>query len=102
MKSNIKNYLVRLDERLSAAADPSDRIRLIDDERHRVDRAERALSEWAARECDAPAPTRFSAFDLSILHGELSLRLEFAREDAAKTSSNLWQRERAGEPGSDA
>jgi hypothetical protein len=83
MKPVVLNFLARLDGRLSIAADPQERVRLIDDERHRVDRAERALSEWAAKEGDYPAPTRFSAFDLAILHGELSLRMERAREGEA-------------------
>ncbi|QGM45803.1 hypothetical protein [Methylocystis heyeri] len=81
MKPAILNFLARLDGRLSIALDPQERIRLIDDERHRVDRAERALSEWSARESNCPAPTRFSAFDLAILHGELTLRMERACED---------------------
>ena len=64
-------------------AAPSERIRLIDDERWRVDRLERALSDWAARrQGGREPPTRFSAFDLAVLHGELSMRLEAAREAA--------------------
>jgi hypothetical protein len=81
MKPAVFAYLSRLDAHLAGVGDPRERIRLIDDERHRVDRAERALSEWAARDDDRPAPIRFSAFDLAVLHGELSLRMEQARED---------------------
>ncbi len=82
MSAAVISYLARLDSHLTLVADPCERIRLIDDERYRVDRVERALSEWAAREDERPAPTRFSAFDLAVLHGELSLRMEQAREEA--------------------
>jgi len=83
MKPALGAYLARLDQRLSALACPKQRIRLIDDERHRVDRLERALADWAARtRGETEPPTRYSAFDLAILHGELSLRLEAARDAA--------------------
>jgi hypothetical protein len=82
MRAAVSTYLARLDGHVELVADPRERIRLIDDERYRVDRVERALSEWAAREDERPAPTRFSAFDLAVLHGELSLRMEQAREEA--------------------
>ncbi len=83
MKPSVRAYLARLDAHLAGVPLPKDRIRLIDDERWRVDRLERALSDWAARRHgERPPPTRFSAFDLAILHGELSLRLEAAREAA--------------------
>ena len=83
MKPAVRAYLARLDAHLAAVAAPSERIRLIDDERWRVDRLERALSDWAARrQGDREPPTRFSAFDLAVLHGELSMRLEAAREAA--------------------
>jgi len=81
MKPVISAYLANLDAHLAGVADQKDRLRLIDDERWRVDRLERALSDWAA--CDramSPPPTRFTAFDLAVLHGELSLRLERIRE----------------------
>ena len=68
---------------LARVAAARERVRLIDDERWRVDRLERALSDWAARrQGDREPPTRFSAFDLAVLHGELSMRLEAAREAA--------------------
>jgi hypothetical protein len=81
MKPVVAAYLARLDARLSSVSNVSDRIRIIDDERWRVDRLERALSDWAA--CDrglGSPPTRLSAFDLAVLHGELSLRLETTRD----------------------
>ena len=83
MKPAVRAYLARLDAHLAGVAAPGERIRLIDDERWRVDRLERALSDWAARrQGDREPPTRFSAFDLAVLHGELSMRLEAAREAA--------------------
>ena len=81
MKCVVATYLARLDARLSSVRDLAERIRLIDDERRRVDRLERALSGWAARSCGlGTPPTRLSAFDLAVLHGELSLRLETTRD----------------------
>lgn len=83
MKHALDSYLARLDEHLSVVACPRQRMRLIDDERNRVDRLERALADWAARtRGETEPPTRYSAFDLAILHGELSLRLEDARDAA--------------------
>ena len=43
MKPAVRAYLARLDAHLAAVAAPRERIRLIDDERWRVDRLERAL-----------------------------------------------------------
>lgn len=81
MKRSLAAYLSRLDEHLASVTTLDQRIRLIDDERHRVDRLERSLADWAARtHGESAPPTRFSAFDLAILHGELSLRLEAARD----------------------
>jgi hypothetical protein len=82
MKAAVSAYLARLDAHLAGVAAPMERIRLIDDERWRVDRLERALSDWAARRGGRAPPTRFSAFDLAVLHGELSMRLEAARDAA--------------------
>jgi len=80
VKAALHAYFERLDRHL-AETSPAQRIRLIDDERRRVDRLECALADWTARtHCNAGPPTRFSAFDLAILHGELSIRLERARE----------------------
>ncbi|HMK90202.1 MAG TPA: hypothetical protein VK446_11295 [Methylocystis sp.] len=80
MKPCLDAYLARLDAHLAAVPSRAQRMRLIDDERHRVDRLERALADWAARtRGETEPPTRFSAFDLAILHGELSLRLEATR-----------------------
>jgi hypothetical protein len=87
MKPAAESYLQGLDAHLARVADLDQRIRLLEGERRRVDRLELALSEWAA--CDpnvVPQPTRFSAFDLALLHGALSLRLEAAR--AAKPTQN--------------
>ncbi len=83
MRPSVSAYLARLDAHLATVAAARERVRLIDDERWRVDRLERALSDWAARrDGDRAPPTRFSAFDLAVLHGELSMRLETAREAA--------------------
>lgn len=80
MKSVLGAYLLRLDAHLAAIASLPDRMRLIAEERRRVDRLERALVEWAASACGGGrAPTRFTAFELSLLHGELSMRLEATR-----------------------
>lgn len=84
MKRSLGAYLSRLDQHLAMVASKEQRIRLIDDERHRVDRLEQALADWAARtRGEGEPPTRFSAFDLAILHGELSLRLEAAHDAPA-------------------
>ena len=83
LRPSVRAYLARLDGHLSTVAAPREKMRLIDDERWRVDRLERALSDWAARNHgEQPPPTRFSAFDLAVLHGELSIRLEAARDAA--------------------
>jgi len=83
MRPALGAYLARLDEHLSGVACLRQRMRLIDDERHRVDRLEQALADWAAKtRGEAEPPTRYSAFDLAILHGELSLRLEAVRDAA--------------------
>ena len=83
MRPALSAYLARLDEHLAGVGCPRQRMRLIRDERHRVDRLEQALADWAARtRGETEPPTRYSAFDLAILHGELSLRLEAARETA--------------------
>jgi len=74
-------FLGAFDAHLARIGDPGARVRLIESERDRVDRLERALADWAA--CDravAPQPTRFSAFDLALLHGALTMRLQAARE----------------------
>jgi len=81
MKRALGAYLARLDTHLATVASAQQRMRLIDDERHRVDRLEQALADWAARtRGETEPPTRYSAFDLAILHGELSLRLEAVRD----------------------
>lgn len=83
MKAALGAYLERLDEHLAELTCPRQRQRLIDDERRRVDRLEEALADWAARtRGETGPPTRYSAFDLAILHGELSQRLEAARDAA--------------------
>jgi hypothetical protein len=80
MNPAVTTYLYGLDAHLAGVGDPDKRIYLIEGERRRVDRLERALGQWAA--CDrnlAPQPTRFSAFDLALLHGALTIRLEALR-----------------------
>ena len=81
MNPAVVSYLEGLDAHLAGVGDLEKRISLLDGERLRVERLERALVQWAL--CDrnlAPQPTRFSAFDLAFLHGALSLRLAFARD----------------------
>jgi hypothetical protein len=80
MNPAVQNYLQGLDAHLAGVGDATERIRLLEGERGRVDRLERALGAWAA--CDRnvlPQPTRFSAFELALLHGALSIRLEAER-----------------------
>ena len=80
MNPAVESYLQGLDAHRAGVGEVAERIRLLEGERGRVDRLERALGEWAA--CDRnilPQPTRFSAFDLALLHGALSIRLEAAR-----------------------
>ncbi|MFY9657481.1 MAG: hypothetical protein WAK01_13025 [Methylocystis sp.] len=89
MNSAVVRYLEGLDAHLARAGDLEKRIGLLDGERRRVDRLERALGQWAL--CDrnlAPQPTRFSAFDLAFLHGALSLRLAVARDELARRRSD--------------
>jgi hypothetical protein len=80
MNPAVVSYLEGLDAHLAGGGDLEKRMRLLEGERRRVDRLERALGQWALcdRNC-APQPTRFSAFDLAFLHGALSLRLAVAR-----------------------
>jgi hypothetical protein len=81
MNPAVVSYLEGLDAHLAGVRDVAKRIGLLEGERRRVDRLERALGQWAL--CDrnrAPQPTRFSAFDLAFLHGALSLRLAVARD----------------------
>ncbi len=83
MNPAVTAYLGGLDAHLAGVGDLDERIRLLEGERARVDRLERALGQWAI--CDrnlVPQPTRFSAFDLALLHGALTLRLEAARNEA--------------------
>jgi hypothetical protein len=80
MNPAVAAYLQGLDAHLARVGDLDRRVRLLEGERRRVDRLERALGEWAL--CDrnlAPRPTRFSAFDLALLNGALTMRLEAAR-----------------------
>ncbi len=80
MNPAVVSYLNGLDTHLAGVGDLETRIGLLDGERRRVERLERALGQWAL--CDrnlAPQPTRFSAFDLAFLHGALSSRLAAAR-----------------------
>ncbi len=93
MNPAVESYLQGLDAHLSGVRDSTERISLLEGERRRVDRLERALGEWAA--CDRnifPQPTRFSAFDLALLHGALSIRLEVAR--ASRGSRKKWRQRR--------
>ncbi|ARN79888.1 hypothetical protein [Methylocystis bryophila] len=76
----VRSYLRRLDAHLARVSDVGQRIRLLDGERERVDRLERALSRWALCDCNfRPQPTRFSAFDLALVHGALIIRLKTAQ-----------------------
>jgi hypothetical protein len=82
MNPSVETYLQGLDAHLAGVADFDKRIRLLEGERRRVDRLERALGDWVL--CDrnlVPQPTRFSAFDLALLHGALTIRLEAARAE---------------------
>ena len=80
MNFAVESYLEGLDAHLTGVGDCDKRISLLEGERRRVDRLERALGDWAL--CDrnrVPQPTRFSAFDLALLHGALTVRLEAVR-----------------------
>jgi hypothetical protein len=82
MNPSVETYLQGLDAHLAGVAEFDKRIRLLEGERRRVDRLERALGDWAL--CDrnlVPQPTRFSAFDLALLHGALTIRLAAARAE---------------------
>jgi len=90
MNRAVASYLQGLDAHLAGVADVDERIRLLEGERRRVDRLERALGDWAL--CDrnlAPQPTRFSAFDLALLHGALTIRLETARSRTGEESEKM-------------
>ena len=61
MNPAVETYLQGLDAHLAGVADFDKRIRLLEGERRRVDRLERALGDWVL--CDrnlVPQPTRFS------------------------------------------
>ncbi|HTO78835.1 MAG TPA: hypothetical protein VMJ31_03570 [Methylocystis sp.] len=81
MNPAVNSYLRGLDAHLAGVRDFDSRIRLLEDERRRVDRLERALGQWALCDRNAPQPTRFSALDLALLHGALTIRLEAARAE---------------------
>jgi hypothetical protein len=94
MNPAVATYLQGLDAHLAGVGDLDRRIRLLEGERRRVDRLERALGEWAL--CDrnlAPQPTRFSAFDLALLNGALTIRLEAARAARPAYATLKMQRE---------
>ena len=97
MNPAVISYLEGLDAHLAKVGDVEKRMSLLDGERLRVDRLERALGEWAL--CDrnlAQQPTRFSAFDLAFLHGALSSRL--ASLDEARDAALARRRGDAGNP----
>ena len=73
-------YLKRFDEHLATVPSARERMRMIDDERTRCDLIERSLSDWVSLGGFDNPPTRFSAWNLAILHGELSVRFEAARD----------------------
>ena len=52
MKPAVFAYLSRLDAHLAGVGDPRERIRLIDDERHRVDRPSARSANGPPREDD--------------------------------------------------
>ena len=75
----VTTYLKTLDEHLTKVPSARERMKIIDGERYRCDRIERSLSDWALLGNGDP-PTRFSAWDLAVIHGELSVRFEAARD----------------------
>ena len=81
MNPAVESYLQGLDAHLAGVGDFDKRICVLEGERQRVDRLERALGDWALCDRNLPQPTRFSAFDLALLHGALTIRLEAARAE---------------------
>lgn len=79
MSPAVQSYLQRLDTYLAGVADVDQRICRLEGERKRAHRLECALSRWARSDHNLmPQPTRFSAFDLALVHGALTIRMETA------------------------
>ena len=76
---DVTNYLSGLDAYLAIVPEPEARLRVLDAERARVERIERAVAAWAEKG-KRESPSRFSAWDLGILDGELTIRMQRERE----------------------
>jgi hypothetical protein len=72
---DVADYLTGLDKHLATVPEIEARIRVIDGERARVGRIERTVAAWAEKG-KGESPSRFSAWDLGILDGELSIRMQ--------------------------
>jgi hypothetical protein len=70
----VRNYLEGLDRALNPMPS-SQRIAALKRERQRVDFLRAGLERWALKGGDEPPPSRFNAFDIELIEGELLIRL---------------------------
>jgi len=80
--TDVAIYLGGLDAHLATLA-PAAALAAIEGERERVERAERELARWCVKGAGmrrSHAPTRFTAIELALLDGELSIRAARIRE----------------------
>ncbi len=76
---DVSDYLAGLDTHLAAIPELEARLRVLDAERARVERIERDVAAWAEKG-KGESPSRFSAWDLGILDGELTIRIQRERD----------------------
>jgi hypothetical protein len=76
---DVSDYLAGLDTHLATVPELEARLRVLDAERARMERIERAVAAWAEKG-KGESPSRFSAWDLGILDGEISIRMQRDRE----------------------
>jgi len=79
---DVTAYFQNLDAHLAAVVDPKMALDDIDRERKRVERLEQAVAAWAEKG-KGESPSRFSAWDLGIIDGELAMRAQRQRERTA-------------------
>ena len=78
---DVVDYLNRLDAHL-AMLSPDAALKDVESERKRVAHLEQAVAAWAEKG-KGESPSRFSAWDLGIIDGELAMRAQRQRERTA-------------------